>query len=84
MLYTHDLYSAHLARFVEDNRLDRSQALLAWPGAEALLEQALSNLEETMNGKIRLASFGLNQRQNGLSVKEGSVMNKALDDVAIA
>lgn len=79
-----DLYSAHLARFVEDNRLDRSQALLAWPGAEALLEQALSNLEETMNGKISLASFGLNQRQNGLSVKEGSVMNKALDDVAIA
>ncbi len=63
---------------------DNRQALVAWPGAEILLEQALSNLEETMNGKICLASFGFNQRQNGLSVKEGSVINKALDDVAIA
>ena len=79
-----DLYSAFLARFVEEERLDRCQALLAWPGAEVLLEQALSNLEETMNSKLRLASFGINQRLNGLSVKEGSVVNKALDDVAVA
>ncbi len=79
-----DLYSAFLARFVEEERLDRCQALLAWPGAEVLLEQALSNLEETMNSKLRFASFGINQRLNGLSVKKGSVVNKALDDVAVA
>ncbi|NBX84742.1 MAG: transposase [Gammaproteobacteria bacterium] len=79
-----DLYSAYLARFVNENQLDRSQAIAAWPGAEILLEQALSNLEETVNGKNRLASFGLNLRPNCLFAKEGSVINKALDDVAIA
>lgn len=79
-----DLYSAYLARFVDENQLDRSQAIAAWPGAEILLEQALSSLEKTVNGKNRLASFGLSQRRNCLSAKEGSVLNKALDDVAIA
>jgi hypothetical protein len=69
---------------VNENQLDRSQAIAAWPGAEILLEQALSNLEETVNGKNRLASFGINQRPNCLFAKEGSVINKALDDVAIA
>ena len=40
-----------------EHQFDRSQAIAAWPGAEILLEQALSNLEETVNGKNRLASY---------------------------
>jgi hypothetical protein len=30
-----------------------------------------------------IAYFGLNKRLNGLSVKESSIVNKALDDVAV-
>ena len=68
-----DLYSAFLARYVCENRLDTSQALKAWAGAGILLEQAVSNLNKTAKGKARLASFGLGQRQSGLSVKEKSM-----------
>ena len=39
-----NLYSAYLARFVEDDELDTSQALLAWAAAEPLLERAVSRL----------------------------------------
>ncbi len=56
-----DLYSAFLARFVEKNQLDISQAKKAWAGAGVLLEQAISKLKETATGKARLASFGLGQ-----------------------
>jgi len=79
-----DLYSAFLARFVQDNQLDRSQALDAWPGVGILLEQAVSRLKETTTSKTRLASFGLGQSQSRLSVKEESVASEDLDVVAIA
>ena len=63
--------------------MDTSQASNTWPGAVILLEQAVSNLE-TAIGKARLASFGLSQRQSGLSAKEKSVPNEALGIVACA
>ena len=65
-----------------ENRLDTSQALKAWTGAGILLEQAVSNSNKTAKGKARLASFGLGQRQSGLSVKEKSMRHEALDVVA--
>ena len=49
-----------------------------------LLEQAVSNLNKTAIDKARLASFGLSQRQSGLSAKEKSVQNEALNIVACA
>lgn len=76
-----DLYSAYLARFVENDRLDTHQALKAWSGAGILLERAVSNLKKTATGKTCLASFGLGQRQSGSSAKEGSVQYEALDVV---
>lgn len=79
-----DLYSAFLACFVQDNKLDSSQALCAWPGAGILLEQAVSSLSETTTSKTRLASFGLGQSQSRLSVKKESVSSEALDVVATA
>jgi putative transposase len=79
-----DLYSAYLACFVQDNRLDAIQAQGAWTGVGILLEQAVSNLKETTTSKTCLASFGLNQRQSCLSVKEESMHTSALNVVAIA
>ena len=77
-----DLYSGFLARFVQNNRLDAEQAVKAWAGAGILLEQAVSNLEQTTISKVRPASFGLGQSQSGLPVKRESVQHKALDVVA--
>jgi len=76
------LYSTFLARFVESNLLDTTQAIKAWAGAGALLEQAVSNLAKTAIGKACLASFGISQSQSGSSVKEGSMQYEALDVVA--
>lgn len=80
-----DLYSAFLAYFVENNRLNKSEAEKAWPDAELLLEGALLSLNETARGKLRLASFGLNrvQRQSGLHLKDGSTPSRAKDVVWI-
>lgn len=79
-----DLFSANLARYVENNRLDTSQAQKAWAGVDTLLAQTVSRLNETASGKSKqLASFGLSQRQSCLSVKEKSAIDKALDDVGV-
>ena len=79
-----DLYSAFLATFVYENKLDRCQAQDAWPGADTLLEQAISSLIKTTTSKTRLASFGLGRRLSGLPVKKESVSSEALDVVATA
>jgi len=77
-----DLYTAYLAQFVENHRLDTSQAKQVWASADTLLEQAVSSLNETANSKTScLASFGLNQRQSGLLVEKESVKGEALDVV---
>ena len=77
-----DLYSAYLAEFVEENRLDTSQAKQAWASAGTLLEQAVSSLNETANSQTCLASFGLSQRQSGLLVKKESAKGETLDVVS--
>lgn len=54
-----DLYSAFLARFVRENRLDAVQAQKAWPGACALLDAALSLAKQQyMEGAVP-TSLGL-------------------------
>ena len=81
---TEGFVQCFLACFVQENKLDRSQAQDAWPGEGILLEQALSSLKETTTSKTRLASFGLGQSQSCLSVKKESVSSEALDVVTIA
>ena len=46
-----DLYSAFLARFVHGDRLDASQARVAWPGREALLRTASSDGFQPASGR---------------------------------
>ena len=46
-----DLYSAWLARFVENDRLDASQLKESWAAAEPLLRRAASGLEESASGR---------------------------------
>ncbi len=76
-----DLYSAFLACHVKDNNLDTNQAQRAWSAAEPLLELAVSRLEQSVNGKSRLSSFGLNQRQNRSHAKGRSLSVEAVDVV---
>jgi hypothetical protein len=76
-----DLYSAYLARHVENNHLDTCQAQKAWPAAEPLLERAVSRLDQLANGRARLSSFGLAQRQSQSRVKGGSLPVEAVDVV---
>jgi putative transposase len=70
-----DLYTAFLSYHVKNNVLDINQAKLAWPSAQSLLEQAISRLNQVANGKSRLASFGLSQRQSSSLVKDRSEIN---------
>ena len=79
-----DLYSSFLARFVDDNRLDTTQAKKAWASADILLGQAVSSLKETANSKFLLASFGLDQRLSSLLVEKESVKGETLDVVSCA
>ena len=80
-----DLFSANLARYVEKDSLDMTQAQRAWAGVDILLRKAVSKLKETANGQSKsLSSFGLNQRQSGSPEKEKSIINEALDVVGIS
>ena len=79
-----DLYSAHLARFVENDQLNTRQAQQVWPAAEPLLERAVLSLEERATGKLRLSCFGLDQRQSPSHAKGGSLPIEAVDVVGIS
>lgn len=46
-----DLYSAWLARHVEEDRLDASQLEKSWAAAEPLLRWAASGLQESVSGR---------------------------------
>jgi len=72
-----DLYSAYLAAHVGGYGLDIRQAQSAWPGAEPLLRHAVSRCNQTVIGKVRFASFGLNRSQNGSHGKERSAHDEA-------
>ena len=76
-----DLFSAYLARFVEKDKLDISQAKQAWVAAQPLLQHAISRLNQQAIGKSRLASFGLGQRQSLSHAKENRRDVEAIDVV---
>jgi len=76
-----DLYSAFLAKHSYGETLAIHQARKAWFSAESLLKRAMASLDQTANGKHRLASFGLPRRQSGSHVKDGSVAGKVADVV---
>jgi hypothetical protein len=76
-----DLYSAYLALFVDKEKLDTSQALLAWPATGPLLEHAVSRLNQLVRGQDRLSTFGFGQSQNQSHVKGGSFVVEAVDVV---
>lgn len=76
-----DLYSAFLAKHVKENKLDIAECQKDWPGANILLEQAISRLKETASEKQKLSSFGLSQRKSGSPVKDGSIANNLKDVV---
>ena len=84
-----DLFSAYLARFVEDDALQVAKAAEPWPGAEPLLrtawQQAIQNQPES--GRQPPSSFGRypsGPSQSGSSEKENLPEPKAADAVTSA
>ncbi|MCL4514490.1 MAG: zinc ribbon domain-containing protein [Firmicutes bacterium] len=81
-----DLYSAFLARFVEQetNQLHAGQAAEAWTGAEPLLrtawQQAVTN--QPASGRSNPSSFGATRSWSGSSVEGEIACTKARDVVA--
>jgi hypothetical protein len=65
-----DLYSAYLARFVREGKLECADAAKHWQGAESLLRTAFENIESA-NRKALPASFGIHRRQSGSSARGG-------------
>ena len=53
-----DLYSAYLARHVENGILSTESAREGWRAAESLLREAVERVKQTASGKVRPASFG--------------------------
>jgi hypothetical protein len=64
-----DPYSAYLAQFVHNDRLDASQAQAAWPGSEAILRAASDGLKPA-SGR----GFALPHVRNGVGA--GRSMNR--------
>lgn len=79
-----DLYSAWLARFVEQDRLDASQCVLHWAAAEPLLKRAASGFNQSASG----AGFALPHVRKGVgadrSLQGDGRQNEAGDAVAQA
>ncbi|WP_261487386.1 transposase [Acididesulfobacillus acetoxydans] len=86
-----DLYSAYLARFVEDNVLHATKSSQAWSGAESLLRAAWRNSQQLASGRAIPASFGpalrvvsvqsAGRSQSESSEKESLIERKSLDVV---
>ncbi|MCG3212561.1 MAG: IS200/IS605 family transposase ISCbt1 [Anaerolineae bacterium] len=55
-----DLYSAFLAKCVENDRLNVRLAKESWPGADFILRAALGRIKPASDGRLP-ASFGLNR-----------------------
>ncbi len=84
-----DLFSAYLARFVEDDALQVAKANQSWPGAEPLLRTAWqpATQNQPASGQRLPSSFGHYPRglsQSGASEKENLPDHKAADDVTPA
>jgi hypothetical protein len=78
-----DLYSAFVARFVLDNRLDAIQAAKAWRGAEAFLRAASNGFEPASGKGFALPHATLGVRA-GRSKKFHADHREAGDGVALA
>ncbi len=81
-----DLFSAYLARFVEDDALQVAKANQSWPGAEPLLRTAWQQATQNQpaSGQRLPSSFGHYPRglsQSGSSEKENLLDPQAADDV---
>jgi putative transposase len=88
-----DLYSAFLARCVEDGRLDVDRAKAAWSDErvddllQAALSQAADKAAQAASGRTTPltsgppSSFGLGQRQSGSPVESGVKSSKTQDVV---
>ncbi len=69
-----DLFSAYLARFVQEDRLDVSAAKKSWTGAEMLLRTAFEWKCQTTSRGTCPPSFGISKEvleKSGSSAKEG-------------
>jgi transposase len=64
-----DLFSAYLARFVQEDRLDVLAAKKSWEGAETLLRMAFEQKYQTTSRGTYPSSFGISKR---ISEKSGS------------
>ncbi|MHB1612097.1 MAG: RNA-guided endonuclease TnpB family protein [Sulfobacillus sp.] len=83
-----DLFSAYLARFVEDDALQVAKAFASWPGAEPLLRTAWqqATLNQPASGRSLPSSFGRAPRgpsRSGSSEKENLPEPKVADAVAL-
>ncbi|MDJ0716188.1 MAG: hypothetical protein QNJ54_18490 [Prochloraceae cyanobacterium] len=82
-----DLYSAYLARFVDDNRLQADLAQKAWSGAELLLrtawQQAIEQTNQQLDGRVP-SSFGKIPPELELVVPKVIGTTESLDDVSIS
>jgi hypothetical protein len=78
-----DVYSAFLARFVLDNRLDAIQAAKAWTGAEAFLRVASNGFEPASGKGFAFPHVTLGVRA-GRSKKYRANHREAGDDVGLA
>lgn len=80
-----DLYSAYLARFVENDVLQATRANESWTGAEPLLRAAWRRAtNQPASGRRKPSSFGVCRSQSGSSEKENLPTHKAPDVVAEA
>jgi hypothetical protein len=69
-----DLFSAWLARYVQDNRLDAGRAQAAWPGVDTRLRTASSEIEPVIG---QGNPSNLARGQNRSSVQSGSNVSEA-------
>jgi len=74
-----DLFSAYLARFVQDEQLNVSMAQKSWKGAEMLLQTAFEQAVQTANGRIFPSSFGKPEK-SGSSEKERATCKRRKPD----
>jgi transposase len=81
-----DLYSAYLARFVQNDTLQATRANESWTGAEPLLRAAWKRADQPASGRRKPSSFGpyTGRSQSGSSEKENLPTHKAPDVVAEA
>jgi len=75
-----DLFSAWLARFVVNDKLDVGQAQAAWPGADSLLRAASCEIQPAMGQgqpKPNLVLAQVGQGQSRSSVPSGECLSEA-------